>query len=119
DQVLFFRTTPAEGPHDIAIGGADGASLGSLYADPDSGHDFLRAALAAENGGRTFVLLERMRNGIPYHVVIHQWGAVLASREIVVIIGYTVNLSKVREHTLEQLVTAAVPGVLAQQSRSV
>ena len=46
-------------------------------------------------------------------------GRLLPSREIVGIIGYTVNLSKVRQRTLEQLVTAAVPGVLAQQSRSV
>lgn len=118
DEVLFFRTSGPKTRHDIPIRGSKGEMLGSLYRDEKPGRDFLQAARASENGGRTFVLIERTFGGIPYHVVIHQWGAVLPSRNIVGVIGYTVDLAKVRGQTFGQLLTDTLPRVLPEGAPS-
>jgi signal transduction histidine kinase len=116
DEVLFFRPSGPQTSDDIAIRSVAGDLIGSLYRDELPGRDLLRAALAPENGGRTFILIDRSFDTTPHHVVIHQWGAVLPSRNIVGIIGYTVNLTKVRQGMLGELLTTTVPRVVPEGS---
>jgi signal transduction histidine kinase len=118
DEVLFFRTSAPQTRDDIPIRSSTGEIIGSLYRDEEPGRDFLRAARAPENGGRTFVLIERTFGGPSYHVVIHQWGAVLPSRNIVGVIGYTVDLTKVRRRIFGELLTNTLPRVLPDGARS-
>lgn len=103
DQILFFRPVASGDPAETPITNAAGESLGALFPDRERGQAVMKAATDPQNGGVTFLAEQRMFGGVPYQVIIHQFGSPPPIRTVRGIIGYTVNLSTVRQRILRNM----------------
>jgi signal transduction histidine kinase len=106
DQVVFFRPVATGAPGEIPVSDVSGASLGAFYVDAEQGRALVGADPPAQYGGLTFLAEQRVFGGVPYQVIIHHFGTPPPLRAIRGIIGYTVNLSTVRQKTVRDILVA-------------
>ena len=93
--VLFYRAAD-EAPGDVPILGPDGESLGFLYAAPQAGELIWAHALRFYRLKRSFAVVEEQIDGRSHQVVIHYIWADGPRSNFVALVGYTVDLARVR-----------------------
>ena len=98
--MLFYEPAPSSRPTAISIAGDEGESLGGLYSDAELGRELLRVAHSPEFVRRTLILLERQLSGNRYQIVMHTYGASQWPEDMPGIIGFTVNLDRLRDGVL-------------------
>ncbi len=106
DQAVFYSPVDYPGDGGKTVITSDGP-LGSFVQEPDLGREILRLARSV-SGPRTFVVVDRSVNGIPYEFVIHMLWRDDRRVELFSVIGYIVNLHKVDSAFLHRLLDTEI-----------
>lgn len=97
DQVLFFHPNPGPPTGEIPIASADGRPLGVFVAEPWVGRLIFGLARERAPSRRSFAVIDRVIGDTPYEIVIHFLWNDEYRKAFFAIIGYTVDLRRVRE----------------------
>ena len=102
-KVLFYRPYLEPGIREMSVEGPDGRPLGAFFGDAALSDEIGRLSELARASRRSFAVYERTVDGVPYQVVIHLLWDDAVREEYFGIIGYTVNLNRIRQDLFERL----------------
>lgn len=114
DQMLFFRPVARGSADEIPITGGDGEPSGAFFVDPEQGLALMNTAVDPRYRRVTFIAEQTLFRGVPYQVVIHQFGTPPPLRSVRGIIGYTVNLTTVRQRILREVIASELKATIPQ-----
>lgn len=112
DEVLFYRPPGSDGPESIRIAGSDGRSMGALYSKPGLGGTILTLAQNLAPVRYPFVVIEETVDGVPYQILIHYLWRDGRQQEYFALLGYTVDLERLRRDLFGRALQSELPHVL-------
>ncbi|MGH8186168.1 MAG: hypothetical protein ACREUC_06370, partial [Steroidobacteraceae bacterium] len=101
EEVLFYKARAENG--DRPIVGPAGEPLGALYAAPELGRSIWRQAIRLYPLKRSFAIVEERINDTPYQFMIHFIWADNSRDSFLTLIGYTVDVTKVRQRLFSEM----------------
>lgn len=114
DQVLFFRQEASGGVDEITVANSKDRQPWAFFADQEQGPAIVTAASDPKHGGVTFIAEQLVFRGVPHQVIIHQFGMPPPMRMVRGLIGYTVNLSTMRQRIGREILPEALKATVPQ-----
>ncbi|MBI2221230.1 MAG: HAMP domain-containing histidine kinase [Acidobacteria bacterium] len=112
-QVLFYRPYLEPGVRELSVEAPGGRPVGAFFRDTRPSDEIGRLAQLALASRRSFAVYERTLDGVPYQFVIHLLWDDAAREHLFGIIGYTVNLQRIRDSLFERLETEHLSKILS------
>jgi signal transduction histidine kinase len=118
EEVLFYRPTGVDGPPAVHIAGSDGRAMGALYSQPGLGGTILKLAKNLAPVRYPFVVVEETVDGVPYQILIHYLWRDARQQEYFALLGYTVDLERLRRDLFGRALAAELPLILNPDPRA-
>lgn len=118
DEVLFYRPQGESGPEAVPIAGRDGRPIGALFSQPNLGRAIRRVGRNLAPTRYPFVVVEETVDGIQYQILIHYLWRDGNQQDYFALLGYTVDLEKVRQRLFDEGLQSQLPAILNPDPRS-